>query len=248
QKDLTRFCAGGPACATSGIPPSAGAQVVWQFDDTAWSGMNTGDACVLYDTDGDGNANKAVCVTVVGAPGPVPPKDTAMMQAGSPHCYTCADDNPIRCTNSVAVACTSTCAVDITAADPFAGNPAHTGNVCKDTPGCLAVDTKVTCCVTAGDDGGQLIDGCAYPSQQPDSAPSDCVINKPCTSSSQCRDGDACTTDTCNPTTSVCEHGTLVCNDNNACTTDSCNTATGCVFTNNTNSCNDGNACTTNDT
>src|SRR6185503_20436962 len=57
QKDLTRFCAGGPACATSGLPPSAGAQVVWQFDDTAWSGMNTGDACVLYDTDGDGNAN-----------------------------------------------------------------------------------------------------------------------------------------------------------------------------------------------
>jgi hypothetical protein len=40
----------------------------------------------------------------------------------------------------------------------------------------------------------------------------------------------------------------LDCDDGNACTTDSCNPATGCVFTNNTASCDDGNACTSGDT
>ena len=39
----------------------------------------------------------------------------------------------------------------------------------------------------------------------------------------------------------------LVCTDGNACTDDSCNPSSGCVNTANTASCNDGNACTTND-
>ena len=38
------------------------------------------------------------------------------------------------------------------------------------------------------------------------------------------------------------------CSDGNACTSDSCNPASGCVFTNNTLACNDGDACTTGDT
>ncbi len=63
-----------------------------------------------------------------------------------------------------------------------------------------------------------------------------------------CDDGNACTTDdTCGGGT--CQPGTpLVCNDNNVCTSDTCNWATGCVYTNNTNSCDDGNACTIGDT
>ena len=39
----------------------------------------------------------------------------------------------------------------------------------------------------------------------------------------------------------------VICNDNNVCTTDTCDPATGCVFTNNTNTCDDNNACTTGD-
>src|SRR5687768_14543444 len=59
QKDLTKFCEG-PVCgATANL-------YGWNFDDTNWSGANTGDACVLFDTDQDGNANRAVCVTIVG--------------------------------------------------------------------------------------------------------------------------------------------------------------------------------------
>ena len=42
--------------------------VNWGWDDTAWSGGNTGDACALFDTDGDRMANNAVCVGVGGNP------------------------------------------------------------------------------------------------------------------------------------------------------------------------------------
>jgi hypothetical protein len=57
-----------------------------------------------------------------------------------------------------------------------------------------------------------------------------------------CDDGNACTTDSCNPATG-CTTEPVVCNDGNACTTDSCNPATGC--TTEPAVCNDGNACTT---
>src|SRR5689334_15579252 len=51
QKDLNQFCASG-SCGT-------GSSFSWNFDDTAWSGGNTGDSCMLFDTDNDGNANRA---------------------------------------------------------------------------------------------------------------------------------------------------------------------------------------------
>ena len=56
QKDLNQFCNLGPCVG--------GNSYSWNFDDTNWTGTNTGDACALFDTDGDGNANRAVCVTV----------------------------------------------------------------------------------------------------------------------------------------------------------------------------------------
>jgi hypothetical protein len=61
-----------------------------------------------------------------------------------------------------------------------------------------------------------------------------------------CNDGDACTTDSCNPATG-CEAAPTTCNDGNACTNDSCNSASGCAFTPNSNPCSDGNACTVGD-
>src|SRR5438094_853567 len=86
----------------------------------------------------------------------------------------------------------------VLAAHPFAGNPAHTGNVCKDTPACLTTDAKVTCCVNATDDGGDLIDVCSYPSATPNSDPSDCIISPPsCSSNSDCDDHNPCTVDQC---------------------------------------------------
>src|SRR5262245_22192263 len=61
QKDLSKFCS---------EPASGGFELTatWSFDDLAWTGSNTGDSCGLFDTDGDGNANFALCVTVGGTP------------------------------------------------------------------------------------------------------------------------------------------------------------------------------------
>ncbi|MEQ1606381.1 MAG: hypothetical protein ABL999_16080 [Pyrinomonadaceae bacterium] len=57
QKDLT--------FVTIDSDVSFGTQAVtWGWDDTSWNGNNTGDACVLYDNDGDGNNNFALCVTI----------------------------------------------------------------------------------------------------------------------------------------------------------------------------------------
>src|SRR5206468_10425035 len=99
-------------------------------------------------------------------------------QTSAPTCYTCTDTRPNRCTGSVAVACTSTCGSSSNA-DPYSGNPAHTGNVCKAGTGfdCLANDTLVSCCVHAVDTGAGavLVDVCSYPSSNPNSDPSDCV-------------------------------------------------------------------------
>mmetsp|Transcript_5909 Transcript_5909/g.8582 ORF Transcript_5909/g.8582 Transcript_5909/m.8582 type:complete len:1387 (+) Transcript_5909:150-4310(+) len=46
-----------------------------------------------------------------------------------------------------------------------------------------------------------------------------------------CDDSNACTTDTCNPSTGICSNTALSCNDNNACTlNDTCDPLTGCIF------------------
>ena len=37
--------------------------VTWNWDELTVSGANTLDACSLYDTDGDGFVNSALCVT-----------------------------------------------------------------------------------------------------------------------------------------------------------------------------------------
>jgi len=68
QKDLNEFCQsagndGGLAGCTS-----SDANLTWTWDDTGWTGSNTGDACALYDTDGDHKANFALCVSVKNNP------------------------------------------------------------------------------------------------------------------------------------------------------------------------------------
>src|SRR5262249_8371470 len=202
QKDLDQFCIVG-SCGGSKTA------ITWNFDDTVWSGSNTGDGCALFDDNGDGNADRAVCVTIEGA---------ATMQANNPKCYTCGNTRPDRCTNSVLGTCTTTCSV-VLAADPFALNPAHLGNDCKDDSSCpngsaccRSKDAQVDCCLAPADagPGGVMIDGCSYPSQQPNSDPSDCTINRQCSKSNPndpvCDDLNPCTVDSCDTTFGVCRH------------------------------------------
>ena len=85
QKDLSKLC---EDLSTSG---SGYITVSWNWDDIDWSGNNSGDACTLFDTDGDGNANYSLCATVKGSP--------AQITATS--LYSCGDDKVDRCTSPV---------------------------------------------------------------------------------------------------------------------------------------------------
>jgi len=194
QKDLSQLCIVGTCGASDN-------EVSWNFDDTGWSGNNTGDACALFDTNGDGNVERAVCVTVV--------SDPAVMQSGNPKCYTCGNTRPDRCTGSVLVPCTSTCSVG-SDVDPFAGDPNHKAKDCNGT-NCRTTDTQTDCCLkTADSGGGVIIDVCSYPSQQPNSDPSDCVVNRQCSKTDPndpaCNDNNPCTVDSCDTTIGVCHH------------------------------------------
>src|SRR5437773_4203642 len=119
---------------------------------------------------------------------------------GAPRCYTCGNDRPTRCTNSRPVACTSLCSVGVVVgSDPFSGVASHTATKCSGTD-CVKNDAAVNCCLTSADLGvtGELIDVCSYPSQQPNSDPSDCVLTPPsCSADADCNDQNPCTVDKC---------------------------------------------------
>ena len=116
-----------------------------------------------------------------------------------------------------------------------------TGDNCPDTPPGEPVDINGCSCSqldTDSDGVSNCNDNCA------DTAPGEPVDENGCSCSQKsCNDGNACTTDTCNPATAACVYTPITCNDNNACTTDTCDPATGCVYTPIT--CDDSDACTT---
>ncbi|NIV17425.1 MAG: hypothetical protein GWN47_03215, partial [Woeseiaceae bacterium] len=184
QGDLTRWCVD---FGTGDYELVA----KWNWDDTSLPGGNTGDACTLYDTDGDGNANLAVCVSWGG---------NGVQEADSPTLYTCdGDARPDRCSQPTLLTGTfnTTCEVNANVADdPFAA-----GN---DYPN----DTEAVCAIDV-DDFNQtgtplLIDACSYPAGEPNSAPKDCIVSAACTTNDQCNDGNACTTGICDPDLDIC--------------------------------------------
>jgi hypothetical protein len=151
QKDLT-------SDATAIDPSNNDYYTAWKWDDTAWSGKNTGDACSLFDTDGDGFANYAVCVTIGK---PATEKSTRV--------YSCGDTRADRCTGAAlegTEGSTNFCTVSGPVSGPFDG-----------------ADTQATCNITliestlnlSGLDNGTFLNSCSYPSQEPNSDPSDCV-------------------------------------------------------------------------
>jgi hypothetical protein len=173
QKDLNLL-----AVDNGNLPTSEA--ISWNWDDTDWSGNNTGDGCSLFDTDADGKANFSLCVTVAGSP--------ATYQ--STRLYSCGDARSDRCDQptTLIASFTSTCNAAVVAnSDPF-GVPASpyyapshvSGNTCKDTPGCYTADTVAACTVRLADFGDPtkafLVNVCTYPSQEPNSDPSDCVV------------------------------------------------------------------------
>lgn len=157
QKDLTRF-------TTDDAAPAGTLVVSFNHDETGFSGNNTGDGCFLFDTDSDGNANAALCVTFGGNP--------SMIQ--TTRLFTCGDASAFKCTNpqTEIASFSSTCGVAVTATDPFDSNaPNGPGDAYPN-------DTTTACNIVLADIGagsGVLLDVCSYPSQQPNSDPSDCI-------------------------------------------------------------------------
>ena len=107
--------------------------VAWQWDETGFTGSNTGDACALFDTDNDGKVNSAVCVTIPGTP--------ATFQ--SFRVWTCSDNKVDRCTspNSQIPSLNTTCTVG-PAIDPFAAVLSH--QITEGVPD-SSMDTAANC-------------------------------------------------------------------------------------------------------
>lgn len=156
QKDLTKMCVD-----YSGLPDNV--DVDWNWDNSSWPGNNTGDGCSLFDTDGDGLVNYSLCVTVGGNPAAI--LTTTL--------YSCGDGKADRCTNPIAVLSPgpdTSCTASVAADDPFPAGSNYPN------------DTKANCSIDLDDVGGvglaELVDVCSYPSSQPNSDPSDCIVFK----------------------------------------------------------------------
>ena len=153
QKDLTKL-----TIDYAGLPASV--FVSWNWDEISWSGANTGDACALFDTDDDLNVDAAICVTISGDPADL--FDVRLFECT-------ADAKVDRCTGPSEVVgdLDSTCTVDQANTDPF-----PTGD---ENP----VDTVATCTIFLGEvaaGNAELVNVCSYPSEEPNSDPSDCVL------------------------------------------------------------------------
>lgn len=151
QKDITRTCAQDPDYPTS-------IDVYWNWDEQGISGGNSLDACALFDTDGDGKANYAVCVKAGGNPATYTERRVF-------NCPT--DDASDSCGGYTQQASPgTTCAVAQNNNDPFTAGDNY------------PTDTTAECSIPVGDIGGassRLIDVCSYPSASIPSSPSDCL-------------------------------------------------------------------------
>ena len=212
QKDLTGFCKGTATDLSCAASFDFG--INWNWDDTGLSGTNTGDACALFDTDDDTNANFALCVTIGGNP-------AAQLTAVSPRLYSCGDTRPDRCTSPIVqiTPVNSTCTVDFDTSPPLSPSAS-----CKGA-NCATQDTRATCCIDLTDFGDPtqaiLLDTCSYPSQQPNSDPSDCIVTQECHNADDCTGATECTTATC--TDGICRYPIAegqACDDGDACTSD----------------------------
>jgi hypothetical protein len=140
----------------------------WKWDDIQWTGGNTGDGCSLFDTDvpDNGLVDYALCATVKGG------KDAATVQLVSFKLYSCVDTRADRCAGPTTLV----------------SKVADAGSFCtvidSDTGQFDATDTTIICNIStiAAEAGitvigsGTLLNTCSYPSREPNSDPSDCVL------------------------------------------------------------------------
>ena len=169
-------------------------KLFWSWDATNdWTGTGqTGDACALFDTNGDGNINEAVCVEI-NNPGADP---TVVAQtAGSPFVFTCNDSKNDRCAGpSAALAYTSSDiqAGTLTGGTPGSGNlitptdPFPWSNADQDWanpngPGGTPNDSTIQINILKSylQAGAVLVNVCSFPSAANggNNNPFDCIVN-----------------------------------------------------------------------
>lgn len=157
QSDLTRLSFDGSHPGTYWIQ--------WSWDRIAFSGANTGDACALFDTDGDFLVNNSLCVQIQDNG-----SGTAVMAPGFPLLFSCNNARNDRCSGSTPVGIGgTTCVVSTVGTDPFPLGEAFPN------------DTQSTCQVPITSLTGVPIFAtvCSYPSagNGGNNNPVDCIIN-----------------------------------------------------------------------
>lgn len=238
QKDVTRYCTD----LGDGSPYDLLTLSNW--DNTTLTGNNTADVCSLFDTDNDGLANVAVCVTLESSGagnGNLAVLDTVRL-------FTCGDTRGDRCTGSSLVGgpYVTTCEVSQQATDPF--SPAAPNGPGDQFP----TDTQILCGIDLADfgpagAGAKILDSCSYPSTVPNSDPSDCIAYAECTTNAECDDGNSCTIDTCNVLSGICVRAPntgQACSDGLYCNGDEICNDLGFCEPDTARDCNDGIACT----
>jgi Cys-rich repeat protein len=193
QKDVTQFCVG------LGDNDPFDVHATASLDLTALDGGNTGDLCLLFDSNADGNINVALCTTVAGSPAAV--SDVRVL--------TCGDSRSDKCTGAVKLnACSgsdSSCSSD---ADCGAGetcsatfNTACTASQVASDPFAAGdaspMDTVIACAVDLEEFGpegpaARLINMGAYSSSSLSSDLSDSVLPPLCGSDADCKAGEVC--------------------------------------------------------
>jgi hypothetical protein len=147
--------------------------VEWSWDDTdVWTGTGqTGDACGLFDTDGDGFANLAVCAQFTNSPDGLDVIQLPSTNAAI--AYECSDKKDDRCSKQVRLLnatelgttkCTVTRGPETA---PWQGD---------DYPYDVIAECDLDLVSLPSATNTNLINVCSYPSGEPNSNPFDCVI------------------------------------------------------------------------
>lgn len=165
QVDMTEMCLG------PGTANPLDMAYTWNWDNITGTGSNTLDGCGLFDNDGDGNVNYALCVQLM----PDPNQGNLLVYYDR-ILYQCGDNKGDRCTQPLSVLTPSpgtVCSASQQNWDPF-------GPAVPNGPGTnYPQDTVASCLVINSDIGGassKLINACTFPSGQPNSNPFDCLV------------------------------------------------------------------------
>ena len=156
-------------------------KLFWSWDSTSlWTGTGqTGDACALFDSNGNSRVNYAVCARIEN---PDADPTQATLTPNSPILFSCSDARDDRCSNPAP----QIVATGLTAGTIGSQGLDHDGNLITDTdpfapagsdsPNDVTVQVNISKLLL---NGGVLVNVCTYPSagNGGNNNPFDCIVN-----------------------------------------------------------------------